>query len=103
MQHLEQYFSAIRIDHILGFFRIWELPASAMTGLMGRFRPSLPLTRDELASRGLWDLNRLTQPYIQWHELEILFGEHVHDVAYRYMIECDPERGLWQFRPELNS
>lgn len=103
MQHLEQYFSAIRIDHILGFFRIWELPASAMTGLMGRFRPSLPLTRDELASRGLWDLNRLTQPYIQWHELEIIFGEHVHDVAYRYMIECDPERGLWQFRPELNT
>jgi len=103
MQHLEQYFSAIRIDHILGFFRIWELPASATTGRMGRFRPSLPLTRDELAARGLWDLNRLTQPYIQWHELEVLFGENVHEIAYRYMIEVDDQRGLWQFRREFDT
>ena len=103
MQHLEQYFSAIRIDHILGFFRIWELPASATTGCMGRFRPSLPLTRSELASRGLWDVNRLTEPYIQWNELETLFGDHVQDVAYRYMVEKDDQRGLWQFRPDFQT
>ena len=103
MRHLEQYFSAIRIDHILGFFRIWELPASATTGCMGRFRPSLPLTRNELASRGLWDLNRLTEPYIQWNELETLFGENVQNVAYRYMFERDEHRGLWQFRPDFQT
>ena len=25
------YFSALRVDHILGFFRLWELPAHAVT------------------------------------------------------------------------
>ena len=39
------YFTAYRIDHILGFFRIWELPAHAMTGLVGKFRPSIPLSQ----------------------------------------------------------
>jgi 4-alpha-glucanotransferase len=103
MQHLERYFSAIRIDHILGFFRIWELPASARTGRMGRFRPSLPITRDELLGRGLWDINRLTEPYIQWLEIEATFGDKAQEVAFRYMQECDEQRGLWQFRREFET
>lgn len=40
-----KYFTAYRIDHILGFFRIWELPDHAMTGLVGKFRPSIPLSQ----------------------------------------------------------
>lgn len=40
-----RYFHAYRIDHILGFFRIWEIPADCCSGILGRFRPSLPLTR----------------------------------------------------------
>ena len=103
MHHLEQYFSAIRIDHILGFFRIWELPASARTGRMGRFRPSLPITRDELLSRGIWDIDRLTEPFLQWHELEREFDERTQEIAFRFMIEHDPQRGLWRFRPEFRT
>jgi len=41
---MAKYFSAYRIDHVLGFFRIWEMPDHAVTGLMGRFRPSIPLS-----------------------------------------------------------
>lgn len=40
-----KYFTAYRIDHVLGFFRIWELPDHAMTGLVGKFRPSIPLSQ----------------------------------------------------------
>lgn len=40
-----KYFTAYRIDHILGFFRIWELPDHAMTGLCGKFRPSIPISQ----------------------------------------------------------
>ena len=64
LAHMAQYFQAYRIDHILGFFRIWELPADTKTGLLGRFRPSLPYTRSELESNGLWDIDRLCEPYI---------------------------------------
>lgn len=42
---MAKYFTAYRIDHILGFFRIWELPEHAMTGLVGKFRPSIPLSQ----------------------------------------------------------
>ena len=40
-----RYFHAYRIDHVLGFFRIWELPGDAASGILGRFRPSIPLAR----------------------------------------------------------
>lgn len=42
---MSKFFSAYRIDHILGFFRIWEMPDHAVTGIAGKFRPSLPLTQ----------------------------------------------------------
>ena len=38
LQHMSQYFQAYRIDHILGFFRIWEIPSGMRSGVMGHFR-----------------------------------------------------------------
>ncbi len=52
MMHMANYFDAYRMDHVLGFFRIWEIPRTAIYGVMGRFRPALPLGRDELAAAG---------------------------------------------------
>lgn len=48
---MAKYFTAYRIDHILGFFRIWELPDHAMTGLVGKFRPSIPLSQVNIGFR----------------------------------------------------
>lgn len=52
MKNMEQYFDAFRIDHILGFFRIWEIPAGASSGLLGHFSPALPYSTDYLRSMG---------------------------------------------------
>lgn len=49
---MAEYFDAYRIDHILGFFRIWEIPLDAVNALLGRFNPALPYTREEIASYG---------------------------------------------------
>ena len=49
---MHQYFDAFRIDHVLGFFRIWEIPDTQVQGLMGHFRPALPLSRDEINRYG---------------------------------------------------
>ncbi len=49
---MNEYFDAYRIDHILGFFRIWEIPARYRSGLMGHFSPALPFSREELRDRG---------------------------------------------------
>ncbi len=52
LKNMEQYFDAFRIDHILGFFRIWEVPADAESGLAGHFLPALPYSSKELAAKG---------------------------------------------------
>jgi 4-alpha-glucanotransferase len=52
MGKMAQYFDAFRIDHILGFFRIWEIPVPNKSGLMGHFSPALPYSEDELRSQG---------------------------------------------------
>lgn len=52
LKNMEQYFDAFRIDHILGFFRIWEIPYDAGSGLMGHFLPALPLSAEELEANG---------------------------------------------------
>ena len=50
---MSEYFDAYRIDHILGFFRIWEIPVQYKSGLMGHFSPAEPYTEDQLAALGI--------------------------------------------------
>jgi 4-alpha-glucanotransferase len=50
---MAEYFDAFRIDHILGFFRIWEIPVPEKSGLMGHFSPAMPYAEDEIRAKGL--------------------------------------------------
>ena len=50
---MARYFDAYRIDHVLGFFRIWEIPMPAKSGLLGQFSPALALSRDEIVRAGI--------------------------------------------------
>ena len=50
---MQEYFDAYRIDHVLGFFRIWEIPVPEKSGLYGQFQPSLPMTREEIEAYGV--------------------------------------------------
>ncbi len=47
--HMSTYFDAYRMDHILGFFRIWEIPSHSVQGLLGQFSPALPLTQEDMS------------------------------------------------------
>ncbi len=51
---MAQYFDAYRIDHVLGFFRIWEIPMPEKSGLEGQFAPALGLSRDEIEAYGIF-------------------------------------------------
>ena len=55
LSKMGEYFDATRIDHILGFFRIWEIPMPIKSGLEGHFSPALPYSGDELRSWGYGD------------------------------------------------
>jgi 4-alpha-glucanotransferase len=50
---MAQYFDAYRIDHVLGFFRIWEIPVPEKSGLMGQFSPALGLSKEEIDAYGV--------------------------------------------------
>ena len=78
---MEQYFDAVRIDHVLAFFRIWEIPADAVHSLLGHFSPALPFTPDEIEYFGLsFRKEAFTKPYINDRVLERLFGMHAQYV-----------------------
>ncbi|HPR33965.1 MAG TPA: 4-alpha-glucanotransferase, partial [Prolixibacteraceae bacterium] len=90
---LSQYFDAYRIDHILGFFRIWEIPRHAQHGLLGYFKPGLPLSSDEIQEWGIWfDPERFLKPYIREHFLHEFFGEYTDEVKKLYLVEQENNR-----------
>ena len=105
LHSMRQFFSALRVDHVLGFFRIWELPASCASGLLGRFRPAEPLTRLELERCGLWDILRLVMPHIRRHTLVAAFGSGTaaDDIAAEFLDPVDigggGEHQRWAFKP----
>ncbi len=71
LQQAGKYFHAFRIDHVLGFFRIWRIPGRELTGILGRFSPSLGLSAADIAALG-FDKGRvqwLTVPHVTGAEL----------------------------------
>lgn len=85
-RHLAQYFNAYRIDHVLGFFRIWQIPAHAVSGLLGQFAPSLPLTAYEIRQYGFeFDYDTMTRPLINDYVLGNLFGVRAQMVKDKFL------------------
>lgn len=101
LTQMAKYFTAYRIDHILGFFRIWELPDHAATGLVGKFRPSIPLSQEELEREGIWDFNRLSRPYIKRELLQEKFGAAWTYVATTFLNELD--KNFYEFKEDSNT
>lgn len=89
-QRFEQmcnYFDAFRIDHILGFFRIWSIPANAVQGIMGRFVPCLPVHINEFGENGIWfDYQRYCRPFITDEVLQEIFGDRTENVKEKFLI-----------------
>ena len=101
-QKLSEYFDAYRIDHILGFFRIWGIPVDAVWGLTGSFQPALPLSHKELESKGLWwDENRFLKPYLKEHVLYATFGKYTDDVIREYLLQDGWQN--YKFKPEFDT
>jgi 4-alpha-glucanotransferase len=83
---MADYFDAYRIDHILGFFRIWEIPLHAVQGLLGHFSPALPYREEEINQAGIpFDEERMVQPFIHEHFLPVIFGDQTEEVKNSYL------------------
>jgi 4-alpha-glucanotransferase len=88
-QRFEQmgyYFDAFRIDHILGFFRIWSIPTHAVEGIMGYFVPAIPVHVNEFNQKGIWfNQDRYARPYITDAILWEMFGHDSDEVKINYL------------------
>ena len=102
LKWMEQYFDAIRIDHILGFFRIWEIPEDAVFGILGHFSPSLPMTVGEIEYFGLpFRKDLFTRPFINDRVLDKLFGLHAPYVREHFLVARS--YGLYDIKAEYDT
>ncbi len=112
LARMARYFDAFRIDHVLGFFRIWQIPLCCVDGLLGHFSPSLPMSQEEIEGFGLpFRPEAMTKPYITDAILSSLFatdtawvkGHCVEpDTPGRYRLRADlaTQRLILQHFPE---
>ena len=101
-RQMQTCFDAYRIDHILGFFRIWQMRKTDVWGLCGQFNPALPYTLDELHAMGiLLDRERLTEPYLRHEYLLRLFGEQAKTVIRQFF--CLKKDGTYRFRKSFDT
>jgi 4-alpha-glucanotransferase len=85
-EQMTNYFDAFRIDHILGFFRIWSIPMSCTEGIMGRFVPALPVTEIEFMQRGIpFQYERFCRPFISETLLWEIFGDKSETVKDKFL------------------
>jgi 4-alpha-glucanotransferase len=74
-EQMSLYFDAFRIDHILGFFRIWSIPMDAVEGILGHFVPAIPVHENELIERGISiNIREFAKPIITEKALWDYFG-----------------------------
>lgn len=96
------YFDAFRIDHILGFFRIWSIPAHAVEGILGHFEPAIPVELDEFAARGIpFNHARFGEPFINDAVLDKIFGADA--VAVKNTFLNPTTAGQYTLRPEFTT
>src|SRR5574344_312214 len=101
-KNMEQYFDAFRVDHILGFFRIWEIPGDAVHGLLGHFSPSLHMSVGEIEFYGLsFKKEMFTRLFINDAVLKKYFGIHESYVRDHFLVKQSYD--MYTLLPEFNT
>lgn len=104
LRSMSQYFDVFRIDHILGFFRIWEIPMTAVHGLLGHFNPALPYSSEELGRLG-FDMEdvKYSEPYADGFLVDGIFGEYAEEVRKKCMKDGKLKKGYSTQRKVLEK
>ena len=100
---MSEYFDAYRIDHVLGFFRIWQIPMNAVHGLLGIFNKALPFTPAEMRDSFGFYFNAYyhTTPYIYDYFLGDFFGEYTQEAKDRFLTQNGD--GRYRFIDDFNT
>jgi len=100
-EQMSEYFDVFRIDHILGFFRIWSVPLNAVEGLLGRFVPAIPIQINELFQNNIsFQYHRYCKPYITEKLLEEKFADKAGFVKENFLVEAD---GVFELKAAFDT
>lgn len=102
-----KYYQVYRIDHVLGFFRIWATPQRESTAMLGWTQPFEPITTDELHNLGFSDdrITWLSVPHVPTNQIEAVNnGDYLgtHGILAKIMDRIGNEE-MWRFKPEIKG
>jgi 4-alpha-glucanotransferase len=100
-----KFYHAYRIDHVLGFFRIWVVPEVECTGILGHFIPSIPININEFLQAGVPQetVRYLTWPNFGEEQLKNWFGFEVEKAKSKYFETLQSSPGRYNLRQEYRS
>lgn len=102
LRHMEQYFDALRLDHVQGYFLSWEIPQEQLFGTMGHYSPAMPFAIGEIEYFGLPFRKELfTRPFINDRVVDRLFGIHASYVRDTFLVR--KSYGLYELKEEVNT
>ena len=100
-EQMSEYFDVFRIDHILGFFRIWSIPLNAVEGILGHFVPAIPVHISELIQNNIsFQYHRYCKPYITEYVLQERFREQTAFVKENFLTQAD---GFYELKPAFDT
>ncbi len=100
LKQAAKFYHAYRIDHVLGFFRIWAIPEYESAGSMGYFLPSVFITAEDLKQAGFSEerITWLSEPHIPTEEIKEALGDsadqvfpHLRRVGSEELFRIDPQ------------
>ena len=101
-----QYYDAFRIDHILGFFRIWAASEKDTTAYLGHTIPYADFSHKTLNDLGFSDdrIKWLSEPHIPTGTIESITWNHDEATAVLEKL-CDRVNSeeLWNFKKEIEG
>ncbi|CAN5129293.1 4-alpha-glucanotransferase [soil metagenome] len=101
-EQMSRYFDAFRIDHILGFFRIWSIPTNAVEGILGRFVPAIPIYLNEITERGIqFDHSRYCKPFITDAIITNTFKHNAESAKQQFFYA--EEYGIYELKEAFNN
>jgi 4-alpha-glucanotransferase len=105
VKHAAKFYHAYRIDHVLGFFRIWVVPQQEYTGILGRFLPSVPIYMDELLQAGIprETVRYLTSPNFSEEQIRNWFGNAIEEALQKYFEPLHDSPGRYVLHNEYCS
>ena len=109
LQVQERFFDACRLDHLLGFFRVWAIPPEELRGTMGYCFSAAQkdITKDALLKAGFSEsrIKWLSKPHISTQkvcELSGLDWNCVSQILPAFMNRIGSE-DLWLFKEEIKG